>query len=313
MGGPGFDLAVEPGGYAWWYVDVLDPDSGHGLTLILFVGSVFSPGYHRARQADRRADPVAHCGVNVALYRPGGDAWVMTEVAGVERSADALSVSGTTARWVGGALEIAFDERRAPFGQRMRGRVRLHPAATFDAGRTLDPRGAHRWWPVAPVAHAVVELDTPRVRFSGHAYHDVNWGDEGLEDGFRRWDWSRASARDATRILYDVDRADGSHERWGRVFHADGRVTESDPPIRERLRPGTWRVEQAVRTERPGSVRVVRPLEDTPFYTRNWLETLYEGRPAPTMHESLDMRRFEADWVRFLLPFRMRGGWRTGR
>lgn len=273
---------------------------------------MFSPGYRRARQADHRADPLAHCGVNVALYRPGGDAWVMTEVAGVDRTADSLSVSGTTARWVGGVLEVCFDERRAPFGQRLRGRVRLHPATTFDACRTLDPRGAHRWWPVAPVAHAEVELDAPRLRFRGHAYHDVNWGDEGLEVAFRRWDWSRASGAGATRILYDVDLADGGHARWGRVFRADGTVVESDPPIRERLPRGLWQVEQAVRTERPGSVRRVRSLEDTPFYTRNWLETSFEGRPVATVHESLDMGRFEAEWVRFLLPFRMRGAWGRG-
>ena len=41
--GPRFDAPVPPGGYAWWYVDALSDDGRHGLTVIAFVGSVFSP------------------------------------------------------------------------------------------------------------------------------------------------------------------------------------------------------------------------------------------------------------------------------
>ena len=38
-----FDAPVQPGGYAWWYVDALSDDGCHGLTIIAFVGSVFRP------------------------------------------------------------------------------------------------------------------------------------------------------------------------------------------------------------------------------------------------------------------------------
>ncbi len=37
--------AGRAGGYAWWYVDALSDDGRHGLTLIAFIGSVFSPYY----------------------------------------------------------------------------------------------------------------------------------------------------------------------------------------------------------------------------------------------------------------------------
>ena len=43
--GPRFDAPVRPGGYAWWYVDAFSDDGRFGLTLIAFVGSVFSPYY----------------------------------------------------------------------------------------------------------------------------------------------------------------------------------------------------------------------------------------------------------------------------
>ncbi len=44
-GGPRFDQNVPPGGYAWWYVDAFSEDQQFGLSIIAFVGSVFSPYY----------------------------------------------------------------------------------------------------------------------------------------------------------------------------------------------------------------------------------------------------------------------------
>ena len=52
----GFDEPVAPNGYAWWYVDALSDDGRHGLTVIAFIGSVFSPYYAWARRRGR-ADP----------------------------------------------------------------------------------------------------------------------------------------------------------------------------------------------------------------------------------------------------------------
>ena len=64
--GPCFDQDVVPGGYAWWYVDAISDDGQHGLTIIAFIGSVFSPYYAWAG----RRDPLDHCAFNVALYGP---------------------------------------------------------------------------------------------------------------------------------------------------------------------------------------------------------------------------------------------------
>ena len=50
-----FDAPVPHGGYAWWYVDALSDDGRHGITIIAFIGSVFSPYYAWAPPARRRA------------------------------------------------------------------------------------------------------------------------------------------------------------------------------------------------------------------------------------------------------------------
>mgnify|MGYP001372749352 CR=1 FL=1 len=47
---PGFAAPVTPGGYHWWYLDAMSDDGEHALTVIVFVGSVFSPYYAAARR-----------------------------------------------------------------------------------------------------------------------------------------------------------------------------------------------------------------------------------------------------------------------
>ena len=54
-GAPQFNQAVDPGNYLWWYVDALSDDGQHGISIIAFVGSVFSPYYawaNRSQPAD---------------------------------------------------------------------------------------------------------------------------------------------------------------------------------------------------------------------------------------------------------------------
>ena len=78
--GPRFDGAVPANGYRWWYLDAesdaTGPDGGRfGLTVIAFIGSVFSPYY----KASGRSAPENHISLNVALYGPRGRRWTMTE------------------------------------------------------------------------------------------------------------------------------------------------------------------------------------------------------------------------------------------
>ena len=104
LGGPRFDRTVAAGGYAWWYVDALSDDGAHGLTIIAFIGSVFSPYYALARAAAGAADPLNHCALNVALYGERGKRWAMTErgrAARAARRARVCSIGPSALRWDG--------------------------------------------------------------------------------------------------------------------------------------------------------------------------------------------------------------------
>jgi 1-hydroxycarotenoid 3,4-desaturase len=55
-------------GYAWWYVDGISDDGAQAVSVIAFIGSVFSPWYAWSG----RRDPENHVCINVATYGRGG-------------------------------------------------------------------------------------------------------------------------------------------------------------------------------------------------------------------------------------------------
>jgi carotenoid 1,2-hydratase len=169
----------------------------------------------------------------------------------------------------------------------------------------LDDPGRHFWRPIAPTARVEIALDNPSMRWSGHGYLDSNWGTEGLEDGFVRWDWSRAELEDGCGILYDAERRVGGGKSLALRFDRQGRVEEMSPPPRVALSSGLWRVKRGTQADTTEGVTIRRTLEDTPFYTREVLDTRLFGERAEAVHESLDCDRFASTWVRLLLPFRM--------
>jgi carotenoid 1,2-hydratase len=169
----------------------------------------------------------------------------------------------------------------------------------------------HRWYPVAPHGRAEVEFEAPDLRFSGSAYHDVNEGDEPLEQAFAAWDWSRSELGEGrTAILYDVVDVDGQAFARGWSFDARGRVmteigVETLGPAVSLPRAG-WGMERAIRCRTGHTPTLVATLEDSPFYTRNLVRTVIDAHPSLAVHESVDFRRFSSGKTQFLLPFKVR-------
>ncbi|GAN77692.1 carotenoid 1,2-hydratase [Acidisphaera rubrifaciens] len=301
-----FSAPVPAGGYAWWYVDAVSDDGRSGLTVIAFVGSVFSPYYSFARRRGP-VDPERHCAVNVVLYGERGRRWTMTErgASHLHRTATSFALGPSTLAWDGDALVIDIDERAAPLPRRVRGRVRVHPGTPTDATFHLDAERRHRWSPIAPCARVEVRFDQPALAWAGDGYFDSNAGSVPLEDSFDHWTWSRAPLRDGAAILYDVRRRDGSVQNLSLRVGRDGRVADYAAPAACPL-PGTrWGIARATRAETPGGTRLRTTLTDAPFYARSLLDTRIDGEPVIAMHEALSMRRFVAPWVQAMLPFRM--------
>jgi carotenoid 1,2-hydratase len=291
----------------------LSEDGEYGLTLIAFIGSVFSPYYAWARRRGP-TDPMNHCALNVALYGRRGARWSMTErgAAAVSRDSSRLIIGRSALDWSGGELRVAIDEICAPIPRRIRGSVHLRPSGLGERSYLLDAAGRHCWTPFAPCAHVVVHLEEPPLNWTGIAYLDSNAGDEPLEDAFQKWTWSRASLPDGTVVLYDVMHraaaADGAGKAMALRFDADAAVQVVEPPPPVALPTSGWRVARRTRADAGHGARVVQTLEDAPFYNRSLLQTHLLGHPAPAIHEALDLDRFNSRWVQCLLPFRMPRG-----
>jgi carotenoid 1,2-hydratase len=303
-GGPDFARAVAPNGYAWWYVDALSDDGINGISIIGFIGSVFSPYYAFARRRGP-ADPLNHCALNVALYRKGSNSWAMTERPrhAVDRSATHLRIGPSAMHWDGHDLTIEIDEITVPIPGRIRGTIRVMPSATTTQVFTLAETGQHKWRPIAPCARVQVALHSPHLRWQGDGYFDMNSGDAPIEQGFSRWQWARGSLRDGTAILYDAQRRDGSRLDLAMTFDPDGRMQPFTPPGAVALKRTGWRVDRGVRSD--GGAAVVRTLEDAPFYARSVVSATLHGEPMTLMHESLSLDRFCKPLVQAMLPFRM--------
>ena len=272
---------------------------------------MFSPYYAWARRRRPQADPAQHCAVNIALYGPGRGRWAMTERGGsaLQRDARTLRIGPSQLHWDGQMLAIDLEEFCFPLPGRIRGEIRVHPQALASQSWTLDAARRHRWRPIAPSARVELRLSQPALRWSGHGYLDSNAGETALEQDLRTWDWSRSRRGAETAVIYDVRARSGAGTGLALRFDHHGQAEPIDTPPRLALPRTGWRIARETRAEGVEG-RVLRTLEDTPFYARSIIESRLLGETLTGVHESLDLDRFRLGLVQAMLPFRMprRGG-----
>lgn len=229
----------------------------------------------------------------------------------LSRGRNAFRVGPSRMDWTGDSLRITINEWGAlPMVSPVRGEIVLTPVALPDAVYDLTPDGAHRWRPIAPVAHVSVDL-TQGHRWEGHGYFDSNTGLRPLEQDFRFWTWGRYPQARRTVCFYDAVRRDGSHLQLGAAFSRGGSATEIAPPPMTRMARSLWGVKRETRAD-PGVMPKQRlSLLDAPFYSRALVDTRLDGEPSLGMHEALDLDRFRLPILKPMLAVRVprRAGW----
>ena len=305
-GSPRFDQEVKSGGYLWWYIDAMSDDGQFGLSLIAFVGSVFSPYYARAIKKGLNPSPMDHCALNVALYGPNGKIWSMTErpSSSVSRSKSEFLIGPSCVHWDGKALHIDIDEWSVPLPKRVRGRVSVYPEQLFNFSTPLDVAGLHHWGPIAPHAKVHVNLSHPDQIWSGHAYVDSNEGLEPIAETFTEWDWSRSPMDDGSCcVVYDCQFLNGEDRLLSLRFNKNGVVESFIAPDRHEMPKTAWGLHRRLRSDHP--IEIIKQLEDTPFYQRALVQNYLQGEKLVSFHETLNAKRFSSNWVQSLLPWRM--------
>ncbi|SEN37454.1 hydroxyneurosporene synthase [Roseovarius tolerans] len=290
-------------GYAWWYVDGLSDDGSRAISVIGFIGSVFSPWYAWSG----RKRPANHVCINVATYGPGGR-FTMTDrgESALRQSRDCLTVGPSSMRWQGDRLVIDVNEIGAPpMVSRVRGRITVTPTALTQVELPLTPDGSHIWRPFGPTADIEVDLETRGWQWRGHGYFDANFGTRALEQDFGFWTWGRYPARGGSTCFYDATRLDGSDLATAVHFDAQGRAQVIDAAPKARMRRSLWAVARETRADPGYQPRQIKPMLDAPFYCRSAVRTCLDGEETVGVHEALDLRRFRAALLKPMLAVRV--------
>ena len=268
---------------------------------------MFSPYYAWTRRRGGGI-PQQHVALNAVLYGRR-KRWAMTErgAAALDVGARHLAIGPSRLDWDGSALTVQLDEVTVPWPTRLRGTIRVHPAAL--PGRTFQLAPRHVWSPIAPVSRVEVDLRSPGLRWSGPGYFDTNAGSAALEEDFVRWDWCRAPTPQGATILYNAHRRAGGEQALALRAGRDGALQELTPPPVVPLPRTLWRMAQDTRADAGHTPRLRQRLEDTPFYARSVIDTRLFGEDVVAVHESLSLDRFRMPVVQAMLPFRIPRRW----
>ncbi|MEM6729285.1 MAG: carotenoid 1,2-hydratase [Pseudomonadota bacterium] len=289
----------------------MSDDGTRAISIIAFIGSVFSPWYAWSG----RRDPHNNVCINVATYGRGGR-FTMTDRgrSALRQSEDTFTVGPSSLRWTGSELIIDVDEVGSPpLISRVCGQIRLTPSALTDVEMPLTEDGAHVWRPFAPTARIKVDLEAPGWQWDGHGYFDANFGTRALEQDFAFWTWARFPKADGSVCFYDAERLDGSKLATGIAFGSDGsaRAISSPPPLK-RFSRSLWAVRRETRADPGYKPHQVKAMLDAPFYTRSAIRTRIDREETVGVHEALDLKRFRSPLLKPMLAVRVprRPKWR---
>ena len=308
--GPNFNIAVPPNGYAWWYVDGISDTAERAISIIGFIGSVFSPWYRWSG----RKNPENHVCINVATYGPGGR-FTMTDrgQSALRQSPSRLEVGPSSMQWDGYRLIIDINEIGSPpLISRVKGQIIITPSAVTDVELPLTNDGAHIWRPFAPTSHISVDLNGAGWKWDGHGYFDANFGTRALEEDFSYWTWGRYPLQGSSTCFYDARRLDGSELAVAVQFDGNGRAHDIPLPPKARLKRSLWAVARETRADAGYEPRQVKSMLDAPFYSRSAVKTQLDGVETVGVHEALDLVRFRSPFLKPMLAVRVprRARWR---
>lgn len=200
-------LLEAPGGFVWWYADLVDAD-GRGLVLIWSFGLPFLRGSRDG------APPRERPAVSLALYESGRPVCYLLQT----YAAHDVAFAGPSHVRMGrsefrlcseagvATLDAALD---LPIiaGGRVRGTVEVRGLCCRPAAQEHGET-AHHWAPIvtATSGSASLDLDGHDFALRGRAYVDSNTSQKPLHAlGIRQWRWGRIALPGRELIYYLVD------------------------------------------------------------------------------------------------------------
>lgn len=307
---PTRDRSQAAGGFAWWYVDLVD-DHGDGMVFIVGLGLPFLPGYASSARAGRAPPAAERPSVCVAHVRGGRLAfWALHE-----RDPRRLEWSPGRAVMGDDHLDVRVEGGRLRLSARLSGALPGSPwSAELDVDGPLrrpspgePPEAKHEWTVMTAVARgrATLTAGGESVTLEGRAYVDRNGGDGALDSfGLAWWTWGRLAFPGRERIWYSARDTSGSERSMALTIAANGVTTVEREGVRcEGARYGRWglarpaavQVDDGLRVSLPG------PIDDSPFYARLRIDAEESGQTGRGFAEVCRTDRIDAAWFRPLV------------
>lgn len=288
----GFDRGAleNPGGFAWWYLDLLD-DKGNGLVLIWSFGLPFLPGYSNIIAP---TIPSARPSICVAVYKGFKERFYLLQedLAGSAHVGQGSSeVTIGSSRFCienkGGQASIAADIETSLPGSRhpLVGAVRAQ--GPLLRGIVDAPQShVHTWSPIltAVEGHArLSEGSREVIDLRGRVYLDRNASSEPLpEIGIEQWRWGHLAFAERELIFYQLLPVTGARpQSFVLSVGADGQTLVRDTELlwsgdKQDLYGLKWhrRAQMFDPLNREVTVRFGPLVDHGPFYLRFFIEAV---------------------------------------
>lgn len=290
-------LLEAPGGFLWWYVDLLDDDRS-GVVVIWSFGLPFLPGYADAARRGVLELPVDRPSLNISVYQKGAlDFYLLQEFDRREvqwrQDSDSscwqFGESTLRSEKIGADRIVDLDLVLDVPGMKQKTYFRLHGRGV-DVTGDWDEKGPsssadrelpeHDWRPLlcATTGRATIETVDTVETFSGRLYHDRNGGCLPLHElGIDWWAWGRLALKQREFVYFVLSGGDQRREAHFLMVGPDG-VARRLPGCRVRGEKmtknfGGLRSWKSVAIERGQekwlTLRFDDPVDSGPFYQRS--------------------------------------------
>jgi hypothetical protein len=319
-------LLDRPGGFAWWYLEILD-EAQSGLVLIWSFGLPFLPGYAASERRGAPEAPRDRPSLNLAVYERGRPRfWVLREFEPSDAEWDGAGrwrFGQTTVESKDAGLQrsvtVHLDCPMESTGERVTGTIRLAGPVPQGSGVRAPEPATHLWTPLCGPAFGTALLDlghAGRLRLGGRAYHDRNGSEVALHAlGIETWLWGHAACDDGERIFYVLwPRGGAAPSCLGFELDATGHLTELGDlelalPRARRTFWGmpTWPWLELTRAGAPWlRLELDHRVDSGPFYLRYLARARTSGgAEAAAMAEIITPDRIDLDRHRPLVRMRV--------
>ncbi|KAI0083469.1 hypothetical protein BDY19DRAFT_660322 [Irpex rosettiformis] len=214
--------------FDWWYFDVLAED-GQSSAVLTFYTACHKCLFPEVQNTDTAV------GVSASVTTPDGS-FLEATVLSAEMTVDTIGGGSIgwypdgSALWAGtldlSAYTLQFNAPQSG----ITGNVTMFSTApahlpcaptSAGAGQSLKLGDTLGWFNAIPDSTAYVNLDMngTRVQFSGHGYHDKNWGSVPVSDTTRFWYWGHANVGPYSVVWFIYTGLDGKEGSSGYIAH----------------------------------------------------------------------------------------------